>query len=64
MTEKKIEYFRRPDPETEFESEVFEPKSVTTCCVCNTNITLCIPEQFSGYFVSSVSAQTVSYWFS
>ena len=57
-------YYKQPEPDTEYEDlEKMEPRSIGTCCICNTNASLCVPERASSSYITSVYAHTVSYWF-
>ncbi|MDR1965048.1 MAG: hypothetical protein LBQ50_14850 [Planctomycetaceae bacterium] len=66
MSTQKTEFFR-PDPGTVFDDIPVDEdiiKSVETCCICNSNNSWCVPEQYHGSFVTAAAAQTISYWYS
>lgn len=56
--------FRQLDPDVEIiDIGPLYPDSIDTCCVCNSNASLCVPEHPSGSVITTASAKTVSYLF-
>lgn len=63
MTTKIKHYFKPPDEDAEYEElEEHEPKSIGTCCICNSNASMCTAERKFSSYITAATAQTVSYW--
>ncbi len=57
-------FYKKPNSDDVIvDLDPMELKTIGTCCICNSNYTMCIPEQYSGHFVTSAVAHSVSYYF-
>jgi hypothetical protein len=57
-------HYKRPDQEIEYEElDEHEPRGIGSCCICNSNASLCTAERNFSSYVTSTAAQGISYWF-